>query len=193
MRGREARMADLLTHVLVAYVALTVASWRVERITSPWVAVGMCGAAIPDLVKVDIVADSATVETALGVPFTWSAVSTLGGVVLVAGAIALAFGDRHRRRAFAALVAGGSLSLVVDGLRVYADGHTGPWLYPFTWWRPPTPSLYVTSDPRVLVAALLVAGAVFAVDRRRGGSGSDGATEPTDGTERTADDADGAR
>ncbi|WP_436911208.1 hypothetical protein [Halosimplex marinum] len=183
-------MADLLTHVLAAYAVLTVASWRVERITPPWVAVGACGAAVPDLVKIDTVVDSATVETALGVPFTWSAVSTLGGVVLVAGAVALAFGDRHRRRAFAALVAGGSLSLALDGLRVYADGHTGPWLYPFTWWRPPTPSLYVTSNPRVLVAALLVAGAVFAVDRRRGVVDETG---DGDRSERAGSDADGAR
>jgi len=165
-------MADLLTHVLAAYVVLTVASWRVERITPSWVAVGMCGGAIPDLVKVDLVLDSMTVEGALGVPFTWSPVSTLGGVGLVAGAIALAFGPRYRRRAFGFLVAGGSLSLVVDGLRVYADGRAGPWLYPVTWWRPPTPSLYVTSDPRVLVVAVAVAALVFAADRRFGRRGT---------------------
>ncbi|WP_436929428.1 hypothetical protein [Halosimplex halobium] len=172
-------MADLLTHVLAVYVVLTVAGWRTDRIAPPWVAVGMCGAAVPDLVKVDLLLDSATVETVLGVPFSWSAVSTLGGVGLVAGAVALAFGPRHRRRAFGFLVAGGSLSLVLDGLRVFADGRAGPWLYPVTWWRPPTPSLYVTSDPRVLAAALLVAGAVFAVDRRRG----DAASEAESGTD----------
>ncbi|QLH81514.1 hypothetical protein [Halosimplex pelagicum] len=159
-------MADLLTHVLAAYVVLTVASWRVDRITPQWVAVGMCGGAIPDLVKVDLVVDSMAVEGALGAPFTWSAVSTLGGVALVAGAIALAFGPRYRRRAYAYLVAGGALSLVLDGLRVYADGRAGPWLYPVTWWRPPTPSLYVTSDPRVLVVAVVAAAAVFAANRR---------------------------
>ena len=99
----------------------------------------------------------------LGMPFDYAPVASAGGV-LVAGAIALAFARRHRRAAFTFLVTGGGLSLVLDGLRVYADGRAGPWLYPFTWWRPPTPSLYVTSDPRILVVA--VAGAVYAVDRR---------------------------
>jgi len=160
-------MADLLTHVLAVYVVLTVASWRVDRIRPRWVAVGMCGGAIPDLVKIGIVVDTGAVERTLGVPFTWGALSTLGGVALVAGAIALAFDARYRRRAVAFLVAGGVTSLALDGLRVFADGRAGPWLYPVTWWRPPTPSLYVTSDPRVLVAALLVGGIVFAVDRRR--------------------------
>jgi len=164
-------MADLLTHVLAVYVVLTVASWWVDRIRPRWVAVGMCGGAIPDLVKVDLVVDSATVERALGLPFTWGAVSTLGGVVLLAGAIALAFDDRHRRRAYAFLLAGGFTSLVLDGLRAYADGRTGGWLYPLTRWRPPTPSLYVTSDRRVVVVALVVAGVVFAVDRWRGRKG----------------------
>lgn len=160
-------MADLLTHVLSVYVVLTVASWRIDRIRPRWVAVGMCGGAIPDLVKVDLVVDSATVERVLGFPFTWGAVSTLGGVVLLAGAIALAFDDRHRRRAFAFLLAGGVTSLVLDGLRVYADGRASPWLYPLTRWRPPTPSLYVTSDPRIVVVAVAVAAVVFALDRRR--------------------------
>lgn len=158
-------MADLLTHVLVAYVLLTVASWRVDAISPPWIAVGMAGAAIPDLVKVRIVLEESVVESALGAEFSWTPLSTLGGVVFVAAAITLAFDRRYWRRVYGSLVAGGLLSLVVDGLRVYADGRTGPWLYPATWWRPPTPSLYVTSDPRVLVVALVVAASVFAVDR----------------------------
>ena len=159
-------MADLLTHVLAVYVVLTVLSWRVDAVTDRWIAVGMCGGAIPDLVKVDLVVDSTLVESALGIPFTYAPIASAGGVLLVAGAITLAFARRHWRAAFTFLVTGGGLSLVLDGLRVYADGRAGPWLYPFTWWRPPTPSLYVTSDPRILVVAVAVAGAVYAVDRR---------------------------
>lgn len=158
-------MADLLTHVLVVYVALTVASWRVDRVTRPWIAVGMGGAAIPDLVKIDILVDNTTVEAVVGFPFDWTPLSTLGGVVLVAGVITLAFDRRHWRRAYGYLVGGGVTSLVVDGLRVYADGQAGPWLYPFAWWRPPTPSLYVTSDVRVLAVAVFVSAVVFGVDR----------------------------
>jgi branched-subunit amino acid ABC-type transport system permease component len=157
-------MADLLTHVLVAYALLTVASWRVDRLTRPWIVVGMAGAAIPDLVKVGIVVDRSVIESLLGVPFSYAPISSIGGVLVIAGAIALCFGDRYRRRAFGYLVAGGGLSLVLDGLRAYADGQAGFWLYPI-WWRPPTPSLYVTSDPRVTVVALVVSAAVFLVDR----------------------------
>lgn len=157
-------MADLLTHVLVVYAVLTVASWRIDWLTSPWIAVAMGGVAIPDLVKIDIVLDDATIETAVNVPFSWASISTLGGVLVVAGIITLAFGRPYRRRAFAFLVGGGLASLVVDGLRVYADGRAAPWLYPFTWWRPPTPSLYVTSDVRVLVLALAAAAIAFGLD-----------------------------
>ncbi|WP_415380215.1 metal-dependent hydrolase [Halosimplex sp. TS25] len=161
-------MADLLTHVLAVYVLLTVASWRFESLTPRWVAVGMCGGAIPDLVKTELVLDSAVVEGVLGVQFSYGPVSTLGGVLLIAAAITLVFARRHWRHAYAFLVVGGVTSLVLDGLRVYADGRAGPWLYPFTWWRPPTPSLYVTSDPRIVLVAIAVAGVVFAVDRNRG-------------------------
>lgn len=158
-------MADLLTHVLVAYVLLTVAGWRFDRLTRPWVVVGMAGAAIPDLVKVGIVVDESVIEGLLGVPFSYAPISSVAGVLAIAGAIALCFGDRYRRRAFGFLVAGGTLSLFLDGLRAYADGQAGFYLYPI-WWRPPTPSLYVTSDPRVTVVALVVGTAVFLADRR---------------------------
>ena len=159
-------MADLLTHVLAVYVLLTVASWWVDVLTPRWIAIGMAGSAIPDLVKVGIVLDDDLVEGVLGLPFNWAPISTLGGVLLVAAAITLAFDRRYWRRVYAFLVAGGFVSLLLDGMRVYADGQSGAWLYPFTWWYPPTPSLYVTSDPRILVGAIAVAGIVFAIDQR---------------------------
>ncbi|WP_310732942.1 hypothetical protein [Halostella pelagica] len=40
-------MADLLSHVLVAYAAFTVASWQADWLTDEWIAVGTGGAAIP--------------------------------------------------------------------------------------------------------------------------------------------------
>ncbi|NHN48700.1 hypothetical protein G9464_14010 [Halostella sp. JP-L12] len=156
-------MPDLLSHVLLAYAGMTAASWVVDPLTDEWVAVGAAGAAIPDLVKVEMVIGSGTVGSLLGVPFDFGAIGTLGGVLLVAGVIALCFGS-HRRRAYACLVAGGFTGLFFDGLRAYAGGRAGFWLYPVTW-RPPTPSLYVSSDPRVLGAAIVVAALVFVLDR----------------------------
>lgn len=157
-------MADLLTHVLVAYALLTVASWRVDVITRPWVAVGMGGAAIPDLTRVDLVLDETAVEALLRSDFAYAPIGTLAGVLVIGAAITAAFERRYWRRAYAFLLFGGFSALVLDGLRVYADGRAGFWLYPL-WWRPPTPNLYVSSDPRVTALAILVAGAVFATDR----------------------------
>ena len=156
-------MADLLAHVLIAYALLTVLGWRFDWLTRRWVAVGTAGVAIPDLVKLDLLVDADRLSAALGVPFEFDPIGTLGGVLLIAAAIALLFGTR-RRRAFAVLVAGGGSALVLDGLRLYADGNASYWLYPL-WWRPPTPGWYVSSDPRVLVVGLAVAGGVFALDR----------------------------
>jgi len=159
-------MADLLTHLLVAYTLLTVISWRVGWLTPRWVVVGVGGAAIPDLVKVRILLDAETVRNLLGIPFSYTPLSSLGGVLLVSGLITLVFPRRHWRRAYGLVVVGGLSSLVGDGLRAYADGRASAWLYPFTNWQPPTPSLYVSSDPRVLVVAVLVATAVYLVNRR---------------------------
>ncbi|EMA19393.1 metal-dependent hydrolase [Haloarcula amylolytica] len=159
-------MADLLTHLLVPYILLTVASWRVDWLDQRWVIVGMGGAAIPDLIKLEIVLEEKTVESILGHPFSYDPLSTLGGVLLLAGVITVAFERRHWRRVFGLVTFGGLTSLLLDGIRVYADGRASVWLYPFTNWRPPTPSLYVSSDPTVLVVALLAAGTVAVVDRR---------------------------
>jgi hypothetical protein len=159
-------MADLLTHVLVPFVLLTPASWRFDRLSKRWIVLAMAGAAIPDLVKIDNVLDEGLIQTALGVPFSYDPISTLGGVLVIAGAITLCFGA-ERRRVYAFLVFGGLTSLVLDGLRVFVDGRANFWLYPFVWWRPPTPSLYVTSDPGVLVVALAASTLVFLLDRYR--------------------------
>ncbi|WP_324664198.1 hypothetical protein [Haloarcula sediminis] len=158
-------MADLLSHLLVAFSLFTVASWRVKWLDRRWVVVGTGGAAIPDLVKVGLVLPEVTVESALGVPFSYTPLSTLGGVLLVAGLITLAFGRDRWRRVYGLVVTGGVLSLLGDGMRAYADGRASAYLYPLTNWRPPTPSLYVSSDPLVLVAALAFAAVVVAVDR----------------------------
>ncbi|KAA9398997.1 hypothetical protein Har1130_12390 [Haloarcula sp. CBA1130] len=159
-------MADLLTHLLVPYILLTVASWGVGWLDQRWVVVGMGGAAIPDLIKIDIVLAENTVESMIGLPFSYDPLSTLGGVLLLAGIITVAFEQRHWKQVFSLVTVGGLTSLFLDGMRVYADGRASAWLYPFTNWRPPTPSLYVSSDPTVLVVALLTAGTVAVLDRR---------------------------
>lgn len=159
-------MADLLSHVLIAFVLLTLVSWRVEWLTRRWVVVGMGGAFIPDLSKAEILVDPAIVEGLLGVPFTVEHLSSLGGVLLAAGVITLLFERDRWLRVYALLVVGGSAHLFVDGLRVWADGRASQWLFPvLPTWRPPTPDLYVTSDPTIPFVVISVSVAVFLVDR----------------------------
>jgi hypothetical protein len=158
-------MADLLSTICVAYVLLTVASWRIEWLTDRWVVLGLAGTAIPDLVKVGILLDERTVESALGVPFTYAPLGTLGGVVVVTALLTLGFARRHWRRVFPLVLSGGVVGVALDGLRAYADGHAGPYLYPLLW-RPPTPNLFVSADPLVLVVALAAAAATALLDRR---------------------------
>lgn len=156
-------MADLLSHVLLAYAGCTVASWY-RPIPDRWIAVVMVGAILPDLNRITLLVANGTLEAALGIPFDFGALSTLGGGIALAGIGAMVVADRHRR-VFAALFAGMLSHLLVDGVKAYADGAAGAWLYPFTWARYPTPSLYVSSDPAVLAVAVSLAVITFALDR----------------------------
>ena len=161
-------MAELLTHVLVAFALFTALGWVIEWLEPRWVVVGMVGAILPDLDRLDMIVDSSVLETLLGVPFSWSAIHTLGGVVLLSLGGALLFGTaRARKRAFLLLVAGGVSHLPLDAVKAWADGYNGAYLYPLSWWRNPTPGWYVSADRWVLVAALVCAAVVFVVDRRQ--------------------------
>ena len=159
-------MADLLSHVLVAYAVLTVAGWRLNWLTREWVVVGMGGAIIPDLQRLDLLVDSTAIEALLGIPFTYDHLGTLGGLVLIAGLVTVAFERRWCGRVYGLLLAGGLTHLLVDGMRVWADGRASAWLFPvLPGWRPPSPNLYVTANPAIPVLTVLVAALVFGADR----------------------------
>ncbi|SFS73469.1 metal-dependent hydrolase [Halostagnicola kamekurae] len=158
-------MADLLSHVLVAYALGTVAGWRLEWLSSRWIAVAMVGAVVPDLNRIGLLVGEPTVEAALGTPFSFGAIQTLGGVIVLAGIGTLCF-ETHRFRAYGLLLAGGLSHLLFDAIKRYADGEAGAWLFPLTWARHPTPNLYVSSEPAVLLVALSLAVCVWALDRR---------------------------
>lgn len=155
-------MADLLAHVLVPFIVLTALRWRVD-IDRRWIPVAMGGAAVPDLGRVGVLIDDSMVQSVLRMPFEWAPIGTLAGVLVISAAIAVWF-PSERRVAYGWLLVGGSTSLVLDGLRVYADGFASFWLYP-VWWRPPTLSLYVSSDYRVTGLAVAFTLAVFVLDR----------------------------
>lgn len=159
-------MAELLSHVLHAFVLFTVLSWWVGWLTRRWVAVGMVGAILPDLNRIDMLVDGDTIEAVIGIPWGWGGLHTVGGVLLLAAIGAVLFSDRHEQlRAFGLLTGGAVLHLVVDSLKLWADGFAGAYWYPLTWYRPPTPGLYVSADRWVTVASVALAVVVFAADR----------------------------
>lgn len=156
-------MAELLSHLLLAYTLGTVVRWRVDWVTKHWVAVGMIGALLPDLSRISLFITDATIEAILGVPFNSGALHTLGGVSILAAIGAMTV-SRKQPAVFTVLLVGGISHLLTDGLKQWADGAAGAWLYPVSWYRHPTPELYVSSDYRVLVVVGVVALAVALVD-----------------------------
>lgn len=157
-------MTELLSHVLLAYTVFTIASWRVEWLTQRWVAVGMIGSLLPDLNRIGLFVTDTAIEATLEVPFGIGAIHTLGGVVLFAAIGSLVIAD-HLKTTFGLLLAGGLSHLIVDSLKVWVDGAASAWLYPLSWYRPPTPGLYMSSDPRVLAVVGIAAVGVALVDR----------------------------
>ncbi|WP_255170945.1 metal-dependent hydrolase [Natrononativus amylolyticus] len=160
-------MAELLTHVLVAYACATALSWRYEWLTPRYVTVAMAAAMIPDLNRIGLLVPGAAVETVVGVPFDWGAMHTLGGSLLVVCLGALVVPARYRRRVFLVALLGMLSHHALDLLLVGLSGHSYLVLWPLTQYHPPTPSLYLSSDRWPALVALLVAAGVRFADRRR--------------------------
>jgi membrane-bound metal-dependent hydrolase YbcI (DUF457 family) len=160
-------MADWLTHVFFAYAFFTVASWVVD-LPDRWVAVGLVGSVLPDLDRLALIAPANSASAALGVPFDWNGLHTLGGLLLLGGVGALLFERRRdQRRALALLYAGALSHLLVDLPQPYADGLTltNLYLFPFSSWRTTTPGWYVSADRWVVAVAFTVALVAFLSDR----------------------------
>lgn len=159
-------VAELVTHVLLAFGLFTAAGWAVEWLDRTWVAVGAVGSLFPDLNRIGLVVDDHVISQVLGIPFGWGGIHTLGGVLVLAALGGVLFGSREERlRGFGLLFAGGISHLLVDAVKMWADGAGSTPLYPLSWWRPPTPGWYVSSDRWVLGVALVIALAVFVIDR----------------------------
>lgn len=158
-------MADGLTHVLFAFGLFTVAGWVIGWLDRRWVAVGMVGSLLPDLNRLGLLLDSYTISQTVGIPFDWGALHTLGGVVLLAALGAVLFEKRQAQlRGFGLLFTGGCSHLLVDAVKQWADSAGNVLLYPVSWWRLPTPGLYVSADRWMLGIAVAVGVAVGVVD-----------------------------
>ena len=158
-------MADVLTHVLAGYIIGMLLAFRYEWIRAPHVTLVMFGALSPDLVKVSLVLDDATVTSLLGVPFAWQPLHTLGGNLVVILLAVLLLAPEYRKRAFLLLVVGAASHHVLDLLLLNASGYAYPVLWPITEYSPPAGMLYRSSDRWPLVVAMVVAVGVLVVDR----------------------------
>jgi hypothetical protein len=160
-------MPDLLAHALIAYSAATVLSWRLAWLSPAYVTVAMTGAFIPDLMKIRLVLDEQIVAALLGVPFDWFALHTLGGAVvsLLVGVVLVAADERRRVAGLLGLGAGSHL--LADALLLSPSGRSYPIVWPLSRINPPTPGLYLSTDPEPMVVAAAVAAVVFAVSRLR--------------------------
>lgn len=162
-------MPDLLSHALLAYILATMASWRYEWITRPYVTVSMAGAFIPDLAKATLMVPSPRVEYLLGIPFDWFYLHTTGGALCSVLIGVLLVSSADRLRVFALLAIGAASHLVVDAFLLKPTGVSYPLFWPLTRFSPPTPGLYLSTDMWPALALGTVALVVYGVTYYRPG------------------------
>ncbi|WP_248896705.1 metal-dependent hydrolase [Haloplanus halobius] len=159
-------MADLLTHVLVAYVLATLLSLRDERVTPAAVTLAMVGAAVPDFNRLDLLVSDEAIATELGLPFSWKALLTVGGVavVLIIGTLLVA--PRYRRQLAAMGGLGAASHFALDYLLLFPSGYTHPYLWPLTDHALPGPNFYVSSARWPAAVAVVIATLIAVVHRQ---------------------------
>lgn len=158
-------MPDLLTHVLFAYVVGAAAVWwtgRPDRYLPPV----LVGAAAPDAMKATVLLD-VVAGTAVGVPYSFWGLHTLGGVVVLSGIGAVTLRASDRRAGLAFLLCGGVTHLLLDAFVLRVDGVAPPYLFPVSGWLPPAANLYSSTDLWTIPAALALAVPVWVARRRR--------------------------
>jgi len=171
---------DLLTHVLLAYSTCLVLSWHVEWLDPPYVTVAMVGATVPDLSKVGVIVSSWQIRRLIGVPFSWTSLHTVGGVGLSILLATTLVGRPYRRPVAILLAIGAATHLLADSMLRSVTDRLFPLLWPLTSYVPPTPDLYLSTDPWLAVAAGLLAAILTGITRYRNRDGR-GATHPPDG------------
>ena len=139
-------MPDVLTHVLVGYVVGTLLATRSEALGHEAVTVTMAGALAPDFVKIKHLVPDASVEAALGVPFSWAPLHAISGVVVVALLAGLVVGAGYRRETTALVAVGAATHLVLDSLLYRPTGYATELFVPFSVYRFPAGMLYLSSD-----------------------------------------------
>jgi len=156
-------MPDLLAHAFLAYIILRALSWRYEWLTTPYVTAGMTGAFIPDMTKIKLILPSTTIETLLGIPFSWWPIHRFGGTVICVLIGAVLVDEARRKKILTVLSLGAGSHLIADALLINATGRSYALLWPLTRWRPPTPGLYLSIQPDPTIVTGVLATIVWAV------------------------------
>lgn len=155
-------MADILTHVLMAYIAAKLLSVRYDWITTPYLTAAMLGGIIPDINKLELVIPADTIEAAIGLPFSWDGLHRLGGVAVSIGIVGYLVPRTYRQRLLAMLALGAGLHLVADAFAGSGVGPSYDLLWPLTAWEPIVPQLYLSSDMRVAPLFVVLAALTWA-------------------------------
>ena len=158
-------MADLLTHILIAYALATVLSWRVRWLTPPLVTVALTEAILPDLSRLDLLLPAHSVETVVGIPFSWSPLHRIGGTVVIIGLGTLAVSQQWQRRVALLLLLGASTHYALDFLLYKPAGVTGDLFWPLIGHGIAVDGFYMSSDRWPAAVMIAVAGIVWVTDR----------------------------
>ncbi|WP_207590063.1 metal-dependent hydrolase [Halomontanus rarus] len=159
-------MTDVLTHVIAGYIVGTLLAMRYEWMKPAHVTLVMIGALSPDFVKIQLLVPDGFVASVLGVPFSWSALHTAGGAVLVLCLGTLALAPDERKRALVLFAIGASSHHVLDVLLLTPTGYSYAVFWPLTEYRLPSGGLYLSTDRWPAVVAGLSAALVWAIARR---------------------------
>ena len=158
-------MAELLTHVLAAFIIATVASWRYDWITPPLVVACMVGAAIPDLNRIELILPADTITAFTGLPWSWGITHRAGGALLIAFILTLLVRKDLRNPVFALLCVGIASHVVIDYFLWQPTGRTHLMLWPVLDLSIDYQGFYRSSDrwPAIVAAALAIV--VIVLDR----------------------------
>jgi hypothetical protein len=160
-------MPDLLAHALIAYTLARILSWRYEWLGSPYTTVAMAGAFIPDMAKIDLVVSGARVGQFLGLPFDWFGIHTAGGALVAVLIGTVLVGANERRCVFGLLGLGAASHLLADALLLTPTGRSYAILWPLMRYHPPTPGLYLSTQPGPTAVAAVAAGTVWLASKYR--------------------------
>ncbi len=156
-------MADLLTHVLVAYSVGVVLSWRYQWIKKHHITLLMIGATLPDLTRIGLIVEPAYIH-GLGLPFNYFPLHTIIGSLIIAFIITQFVNDGL---AFPIIGVGALSHHLLDSLLLNASGYSYPMFWPVSSYSPPSPGLYLSTDMWPALVAGTISLAIWMIDRKK--------------------------